>query len=341
MDKSISDFPSFPLAELHAHLAPSINPAVYWQIAHDAGFKLPKREFSEFLDYVTLSPQKQMTMKNYFDEIYHPLLDKLSSGVQALEKATYEIMSGAYRGGINVLELRGNPMKHNREGEQDLDHIILACLRGMERAFLEYPQLSAGLIFCMDRQFSLEKNTIIVEKAIKYRHRGVVGIDLANYDTGMFHFEEYRNLFEHAKQSGLKVTVHSGETDDTNDMKDALEFAHPSRIGHGIKAAYDTDLMRKLVENDVVLEVCPMSNIMTKAVANMEEMKFILRTFIDNQVKFTINTDWPEMIEGAHLWRQFKLLRENNMLSEEELARCNDIAHETTFAKIGGLEAYL
>lgn len=335
------DFPSFPLAELHAHLAPSINPSVYWQIAHDAGFKLPKREFSEFLDYVTLSPQKQMTMKDYFDEIYHPLLDKLSSGVQALEKATYEIMSGAYRGGINVLELRGNPMKHNREGEQDLDHIILAMLRGMERAFLEYPKLSAGLIFCLDRQFSLEKNTIIVDKAIKYRHRGVVGIDLANYDTGMFHFEEYEQLFERAKEAGLKITVHSGETDDTNDMWDALKFAKPSRIGHGIKAAYDKDLMRQLVEQDVVLEVCPLSNLMTKAVANLEEMKFILRTFADNYVKFTINTDWPEMIEGAHLWRQFQMLRNEQILSEEELIRCNRIAHDAAFAPTGGLEAYL
>jgi len=151
MDRALDDFPHFPLTELHAHLAPSISPSIYWQIAHDNGFKLPKREFSEFLSYITLSPQKQMTMREYFDEIYHPLLDKLSSGVAALEKATYEIMGGAYRGGISLLELRCNPMKHNSNGEQDLDYIILAMIRGMERAFLEYPELSAGFIFCMDR----------------------------------------------------------------------------------------------------------------------------------------------------------------------------------------------
>lgn len=339
--KNSSDFPAFPLAELHAHLAPSINPSVYWQIAHDAGFKLPKREFKEFLEYVTLSPDKKMTMRQYFDEIYHPLLDKLSSGVQALEKATYEIMSGAYRGGIDVLELRGNPMKHNREGEQDLDHIILAMIRGMERAFLEYPRLSAGLLFCLDRQFSQEKNQIIVEKAIKYHKRGVVGIDLANYDTGMFKFADYKELFERAKQAGLKVTIHSGETDDTNDMWQAIEFAHPSRIGHGIKAAYDKELMKKLVEENVVLEVCPMSNLMTKAVSNLDEMEFILRTFVENNVKFTINTDWPEMIQDAHLWRQFQMLRDENILSQEELERCNQIAHQSTFAPLGGLNAYL
>src|SRR5258708_28095834 len=151
-------FPNFPLAELHAHLAASINPAIYWQIAHDSGFKLPTKDFHEFISYITLSPEKKKNMKSYFDEIYHPLIDKLSSGTFALEKAVYEIMSGAYRGGIELLELRGNPMKHNNNGEQDLDHIIMAMLRGMERAFLEYPTLSAGLIFCLDRQFSLSQN---------------------------------------------------------------------------------------------------------------------------------------------------------------------------------------
>lgn len=339
--KNSSDFPNFPLAELHAHLASSINPSVYWQIAHDSGFKLPKKDFHDFLDYVTLSPKKQMTMHKYFDEIYHPLLDKLSSGVQALEKATYEIMNGAYRGGIDVLELRFDPMKHNREGEQDLDHIILAMLRGMERAFLEYPGLSAGLIFCMDRQFTYEKNEIILQKAIKYKNRGVVAIDVANYDTGMFKMKDYKGIFEKAKKAGLKITIHSGETPDTNDMWEVLEFAKPQRIGHGIKAAHDKSLMKEIVKQDIVMEICPLSNIMTKAVENMDEMKFILRTFIENKVKFTINTDWPEMIENAHLWRQFVVLRDEGILSEEELIKCNQIAHSATFAKIGGLDAYL
>jgi len=217
----------------------------------------------------------------------------------------------------------------------------MAMIRGMERAFLEYSDLSAGIIFCIDRQFSYEKNEIILKKAIKYHNRGVVGIDVANYDTGIFKFKDYADYFETAKKAGLKVTVHSGETPDTNDMWDVLEFAKPSRIGHGIKAAYDKELMKKLVADDVVLEVCPLSNIMTKAVENLDEMKFILRTLVENKVKSTINTDWPEMIEGAHLWRQFVMLRDEGILSEEELEHCNQIAHEATFAPLGGLNAYL
>src|SRR3990167_7785966 len=222
-------------AELHAHLSTSINPSIYWQIAHAQGFKLPKREYQDFINYITLSPQKKMQLNDYFNTIYHPLLNKLSSGTYAVEKATYEILSGAYRSNsITLLEIRNNPMKHNHGGQEDLDHIIMAMLRGMEKALLQYPKLRAGLIFCMDRQFSFEQNAIIVEKAIKYRRRGVVAIDLANYyPTSGFDLKEYKSLVSKARNAGLKVTIHSGETPGTNDLWEVVEYLKPERIGHG------------------------------------------------------------------------------------------------------------
>src|SRR3989344_4845287 len=169
MEELKTNFPPYHLAELHAHLGPSINPSIYWQIAHAQGFKLPKKDYQEFINYITLSPDKKAdTYMAYLKDIYHPLLDKLSSGTYAAEKAVYEILSGAYRSNsITLLELRNNPMKHNHEGQEDLDHITMAMLRGMERALLEYKNLSAGLIFCLAREFDYRKNEIIVEKAIK------------------------------------------------------------------------------------------------------------------------------------------------------------------------------
>ena len=87
-------------------------------------------------------------------------------------------IGGAYRSQrITTLELRFNPMKRNRGGERDLDHIIMAAIRGLDRASLEYPQVRAGLILMMDRTFDERQNAIIVEKAIRYalargrRHR--------------------------------------------------------------------------------------------------------------------------------------------------------------------------
>lgn len=336
-----NNFP-FPLAELHAHLGSSINPSIYWQIAHAQGFKLPKREYKQFIEFITLSPEKKFTLKKYLDEIYHPILDKLSAGTYAVEKATYEILSGAYRSNkITLLELRNNPMKHNHEGQEDLDHIIMAMLRGMERAFLEYDKLSAGLILCLAREFSVEKNEIIIQKAIKYRRRGIIAIDFAGPSNKGFHYKDYAQLAKRAKKSGLKITSHAGEVKDSNDIWEAIEFISPKRIGHGILAAYDKKLMKELVKRDITLEVCPLSNIVTQAVENIEELKFILRTFVENKIKFCINSDWPETIKNAHLWQQFEFLKKNKILTDDELKTCNKIAFESSFIKGVGLNPYL
>jgi len=339
----MESFPDFPLAELHAHLGASISPTVLWQMAHESGIKLPKRDYHEFKEYIQLSPTRRVKLEAYFTKIYHPLLDRLSSGSHAVEQATYHTMTGAYRtNGITLMELRNNPMKHNRGAEYDLDHIIMAMLRGMERALLECRGLSAGLIFCMGRDLPYEQNAIIVDKAIKYQRRGVVAIDVAGPANPDFKMKEYASLFTKARKAGLKITVHSGETADATDIWEALEHAKPQRIGHGIRAAYDVPLMQELAKRKVVLEVCPLSNIMTKAVKDMGEMKHIIRTLQENNVRFCINTDWPEVIEGCRLNRQFRLLRDYNVLSDEELKRCNQTAFEASFIpKLGGLDAYL
>ena len=332
-----------PLAELHAHLGTSISAEILWQIAHESGFKLPQREFAEFRERIMLSSEHRVELNTYFKDIYHPLLDKLSSGSHAVEQATYHTMTGAYhKQNITLMELRNNPLKHNKDGEFELDHVIMAMLRGMERALLECRKLSAGLVFIMAREFSVEKNAIIVEKAIKYRRRGVVGIDVAGPAVKEFKFKDYAALFDKARKAGLGITVHTGEVKEASDMWEALEFARPQRIGHGIRAAYDEPFMKELANRKVVLEVCPMSNIATKAVENLDEMKFILRTFIENKVPFCINTDWPEMIEGNRLRRQMEWLQDEGLLSAEEIAACNRHAFLASFIpRPGGLDSYL
>lgn len=332
----------YPLAELHAHLSTAIHPSVYWRMAQAQGFKLPTNNYRDFYNYVSLSVDKTTPMKEYFDNVYHKLLNPLSSGTFAAEQATYEIMSESYRvNNVTVIELRTNPMKHNNNDAIDLDHMVMAMLRGMERALLEYPELSAGLIFCLDRQFTYEMNEIIVKKAMKYSRRGVVGIDVANYDTGMFDFKQYEALFEQARNAGLKVTVHSGETDDTNDMWDVVNYAKPDRIGHGIKAAYDKELMKVLAEREIVLEVCPISNIANQNVSGVEELRHIFRELIEHNVKFCINSDWPAMIKEANLRRQLEFLRKHELLTEEEIVQCNKTAFEASFVRGKGIKTYL
>lgn len=334
-------FPQYPLAELHAHLGSSIEASVLWKIAHDLGMKLPKRDYREFCEFITLSPSRSMALNDYFRDVYHPVLDKLSSGTHAVEKGVYNTMSGAYRNGIELIELRTNPMKHNINAEVDLDHLIMAMLHGMERALLEHKGLAAGLILCIAREWGYERNAKIIKKAIKYRRRGIVGIDIAGPATPSFRIADYQEIFASAREADLGITVHSGEAKDANDIMEVLEYLKPSRIGHGVLATRDPVVMERLVADDVVLEVCPMSNLATQTISGLDEMRQVLRTLVDHKVKFTINTDWPEVIEGGRLRSQYQLLRDKKLLSEAELVACTKNAFEASFVKKSGIEAYL
>ena len=104
-------------------------------------------------------------------------------------------------------------MKRNRGGERDLDHIILAAIRGLDLARLEYPQVRAGLILMMDRTFDARQNEIIVEKAIHWSSRGVVGVDIAGPRPGgrRYDYTQLTPMVETAREAGLGVTIHVGE----------------------------------------------------------------------------------------------------------------------------------
>ena len=122
-------------------------------------------------------------------------------------------IGGAYRSQrITTLELRFNPMKRNRGGERDLDHIILAAVRGLDLANLEYPQVRAGLILMMDRTFDARLNEIVVEKATA-GDRGVVGVDIAGPRPGggRYDYTQLTPMVEAAREAGLGITIHVGE----------------------------------------------------------------------------------------------------------------------------------
>src|SRR4029077_4421239 len=139
---------------------------------------------------------------------------------------------------------------------RDLDHIILAALRGVDRAQLEYPQVRAGVILMMDRTFDERQNEVIVEKACRYASRGVIGIDIAGPRPGggRFGYAALAPLVEQARAAGLGVTVHCGEEGFADEVGEVVETRRPERIGHGILAAGDAELTALLAATGTVLE---------------------------------------------------------------------------------------
>ena len=106
----------------------------------------------------------------------------------------------------------------------------------------------------------------------------------------------------------------------------------PDRIGHGILAAGDDELMRELRDREIVLEICPTSNLLTKALPDEEAVRDTLRTFADAGVQFTIATDGPEMMR-THLRDEFELLLRVGALSVDELRAANARGHEAAFLR--------
>ena len=142
------------LAELHTHLGGSVASDILWSLAHEQGIALPVKDYWEFDRLVTVSDPRGVANLDALDAIYH-WTELIQSSPIAVERSVHAAIGGAYRSQrITTLELRFNPMKRNRGGERDLDHIILAAIRGLDRASLEYPQVRAGLILMMDRTFT-------------------------------------------------------------------------------------------------------------------------------------------------------------------------------------------
>ncbi|MFH1559180.1 MAG: hypothetical protein ABIC19_01495 [Patescibacteria group bacterium] len=226
------------LTDLHIHIGGAMSPHTLWEIAHSQGIKLPVKDYWEFCDFLR-------GIKNMKDlhRVYE-YTEKIQSSPKAMERGIYNVISKEYRSSnVSQIELRFVPMFRTRGGEIDMDHIIHAAIRGMERAMLDY-NLKAGLIFCLDRRLSFDLNKIIIEKAIKYRNRGVVGVDITgpeildykskkeyqeyekrfkenvgvkisdpkylNFENSEY-FNQYVKLFKKARLKGLGITVHTGE----------------------------------------------------------------------------------------------------------------------------------
>jgi adenosine deaminase len=310
-----------PLAELHCHLGGAVTPAIMWGIAHSQGIRLPTKDYWEFRAMITVSSRHGRSFDGYLD-LFH-WTELIQSSPIAVERSVYEVIGGAYRkNNVTTMELRFNPMKRNRGGEQDLDHIIAAAMRGMDRAVLEYP-IKPGLILCLDRAFPYQLNEIIAEKAISGRDRGIVGIDIAGPESSGFQAREYRRLFQRVRRHHLGITVHTGESGPVEEIADVIEELEPDRIGHGVKAAYDPRTMGMIRERGIVLEVCPTSNLNTRVVSGWDEFRWIFDTFRRNQIRFTINTDGPEMLK-TYIRDELAMLGRLGILSldeQEEVAR--------------------
>jgi adenosine deaminase len=322
---------TIPRAELHTHLGGAVDPPILWSIAHRQGIRLPTKDYWEFEAMVTMSGQQRNRGLKQLNERFYRWTELIQSSPEAIQESVASVIGGGYRKCNLVLqELRFNPMFRNRRGERDLDHIINAARWGLERALVEYPTVKAGLILMMDRRLSHKENEIILQKALKYQGKGIVGIDLAGPDRRSFSMAKHGPLFERAKAAGLGVTIHCGETGDLTELRYVVGKIRPARIGHGIAAARDIKLMKEIVRAQITLELCPTSNIKNSMVRNARELKQIVRQLLDHGVPLTVNTDGPELYH-TNVFKEQQFLLQIGAMSAKEVTQCNRHAFAASF----------
>ncbi len=332
--------PDEGLAELHAHLGGSVDAATMWELAHEQGIKLPYRDYWEFAGATNVGGGTDGL--DGLDRIYH-LTELIQSSPEGVFRAVHGMISGGYRSQrITTHEVRFNPAKRNRGGERDLDAIVMAAVHGIDRASLEYP-VRAGLILMMDRGFPPELNAAVVERAVRFRDRGVVAIDIGGPRPGgapaPYPYRDLAPLVARAREAGLGITFHAGEegvnahdpAPFVDEMRQVLQLG-VDRIGHGIIAAMDPRLQEEVLEAGVVLELCPTSNIRTGAVRDEEQMAEIVFALDSAGVPIVIATDGPEMI-GTRLRAEHAMLVRRGALSVDAARRANDRGHEVSFIR--------
>jgi adenosine deaminase len=330
--------PDEPLAELHAHLGGGVDAARMWELAHEQGIKVPFPDYWAFAAATNVGAGTDGL--EGLDQIYH-LTELIQSSPEGVFRAVHGMLGGAYRAQrITTHEVRFNPAKRNRGGERDLDAIVMAAVHGLDRAALEYP-LRAGLILMMDRSFPLELNEAIVERAVRFRGRGVVAIDIGGPrprgSTPPFDYAELAPLVTRARAEGLGVTLHAGEeglnAPDPRAYVTELEQVIAlgvDRIGHGILAAQEPRLVESILERGIVLEVCPTSNIRTGAVRGEAQAAEVVYELQAAGVPLVVATDGPEMI-GTRLRAEFAMLVRLGALTREEARAANARAHRVSF----------
>lgn len=319
--------------ELHNHLGAAVSPAILWSIAHRQGIKLPTKNYWDFEDMITMTgAEKNKSLKDMDKNFYH-WTELIQSSPEAIEESVKATISGGYRkSNITIHELRFNPMKRNRGGERDLDHIILSALWGCQKAVLEYPKVKAGVILMMDRTLTFAQNQIIIEKAIKYKDRGVIGVDLAGPNSKTFNMQKHFALFEKARKAGLGITVHTGEENQLEEMRAIVGGLKPDRIGHGVECVKDKALMKELVKNKITLEICPTSNLRNSVMKNVAQLKEAIGALIKNRVRFAICTDGPEMYK-TNIFKEHQFLLQNKIMAQKQLDRSTKWALESTFIR--------
>ena len=322
---SYDDLKHMPKVELHCHLELAFRKATLRGWALDKGMAVAREE-----DF-----DREFLIKEPMDDlptVLHKFLntrDVIDTEAK-VEQLTFEACEDMFLlSNVRILELRYAPsFLLDAHPSMDADRMLEAILRGMARAEAAYPMV-VGLIGLLQRIKSVEDNAFWCDWILE-RKAHFVGMDLAD-DEVSYPASPFAPLFQKAKAQGLGITVHAGEPDVPGAAKNilvALDELGADRIGHGVQAIHDAEVVARLAKDGVPLELCPWSNVLTRAVPDLKSHPF--KRLMDAGVRTTVNTD-DHGVMDISLIQECENLITHLGVSIEDIRQCNQWAREASF----------
>ena len=306
---------SIPLTDIHRHLDGNIRPQTILELGRKHNLELPANNLETLIPHVRVTSQEPDLVS---------FLTKLDWGVKVLadydacRRVAYENVEDALNARIDYAELRFSPwymaMTHNLDPQGVVEAVIDGVAAG-QRDF----GVKTNLIGIMSRTFGQEACQKELDACLAFKDK-LVAMDLAGDELGK-PGELFVDHFKQVRDAGLHVTVHAGEAAGPESMWQAIGELGAKRIGHGVKAITDPELMDYLAEHRIGIESCLTSNVQTSTFPNIESHP--LKKFLDHGVLATINTDDPA-VEGIELPHEYNVAAPAAGLSQDDIRKAQE-----------------
>jgi adenosine deaminase len=299
-----------PKAELHCHLDGSVRPATLLDLAHEARVQMPRHTPEELAEFMRVDDAQ--TLEDYLKRF--DVTVSVMQSEEALERIAYELAEDAAEDGVRYIEVRNAPILNVVQG-LTLAQAVEAPLRGLRRAENDFG-ITGRFIICALRNLSAENSLEMAQLAVEFKNDGVVAFDLAGPEKGNPNARHVA-AFNYARQHNLAVTVHAGEGDGAESVREAVHVLGANRIGHGTRLIEDPELTQYVNDRRIALEICLTSNVQTRVTDSYETHP--LREYFDRGLNVTLNTD-NRLMSGTTLTDEYVHAAENLGFTVDELA---------------------
>lgn|SRR5690625_3871636 len=278
-----------PKAELHMHIEGSLEPEMLFEMANRNGIRLP------WPSVENLKAAYNFSNLQSFLDLYYAGADALITE-QDFYDMTLAYMQKAHADGVVHAEIMFDPQTHTARGVP-IETVFAGIARAL-RQMRDTHGLSSYLIMCFLRHLSEEDAFETLGAALPLREQYqdlwlAIGLDSAEKNNPP---EKFARVFKRCKDLGFRLVAHAGEEGPADYVRDALDILQVDRIDHGVRAEEDPQLMRRLIQEQTPLTVCPLSNLRLKVVESLDDHN--LGRMLKQGVKVTVNSDDPSYFGG-------------------------------------------